>query len=466
MRLLKIFLSLIVAASVSGPIGAWAADTRLVQVTQVDNSRYPDVTIYVSVTEVGGQIVSGLTQADFHVTEDGAAVQITDFKGGEQVALATVLVIDRSGSMNEENKLSGAQQAATTFVDLMRTQDQAALLSFANDVTVDQAFTSDKATLHRAINNLNANGGTAWYDGVYQSVSQFKSVSGRRAVILLSDGLDNQSGHSLDAAIQSIRSAGIPVYAIGLGNQPSGSDPISQFLGQGSGYDEGSLKRVAQETDGQFYYTPSAAELKALYESLAVSFQKDYAITYRSPRPNFDGTRRNIVVTVGASSGGTQYLEQHLLNIKSDIGIGLLLMLPLLAAVIVPLAMRKRKPLTWAEPVPTPPLTVYTPPLVPPQPAWPPAPPSTRSMQPPSTYIAAPPAVSAAVTCVKCGNVLRPDAKFCAKCGTPYRPATTVAQPPIAPQPSAIQPVTQCPKCGNALRVNARFCNRCGQRMG
>lgn len=466
MRLLKTFLSLMMVAVITSPIGVRADDAHNVQITQVDNSRYPEVTIYVSVTDANGQTVGGLKQTDFQVTEDGAAVQITDFKGGEQVALATVLVIDRSGSMNEENKLIGAQQAATTFVDLMRSQDQTALLSFANDVTVDQAFTSDKAAVRRAINNLSSNGGTAWYDGVYQSVSQFKAVSGRRAIILLSDGLDNQSGHSLDAVIQASHSAGIPVYAIGLGNQPSGSDPISQFLGQGSGYDEGSLKRVAQDTDGQFYHTPSAAELKALYESLAVSFQKDYAITYHSPRPNFDGTRRNIVVKVGASSGGTQYLEQHLLNIKSDLGIGLLLMLPLLAAVIVPLAMRKRQPLTWAEPVPTPPLTVYTPPVVPPQPAWPPAPPPTRSMQPPSTYIAVPPAVSAAVTCVKCGNVLRPDAKFCAKCGTPYRPATTVAQPPIAPQPSAIQPVTQCPKCGNALRVNARFCNRCGQRMG
>lgn len=255
------------------------------------------------------------------------------------------------------------------------------------------------------------------------------------------------------------------MYAIGLGNQPSGSDPISQFLGQGSGYDEASLKRVAQDTDGQFYHTPSAAELKVLYESLAVSFQKDYAITYHSPRPNFDGTRRDIIVKVGASSGGTQYLEQHLLNIKSDLVIGLLLLLPLLAAVSVPLAMRKRQPMVEAVPGPMPQPPAYTPPMGPPQPVRPPAPPPTQPMQPPSTYIAVLPAAPAAITCAKCGSVLRPDAKFCAKCGTPYRPVPTVAPVPLA-QPPVVPPVIQCPKCGNALRTNAKFCNRCGQRLG
>jgi Ca-activated chloride channel homolog len=433
--------------------GVVYADDKKVQVTQVDNSRYPEVTIYVSVTDASGQVVSGLQQTDFKITEDGIPVAITGFRGGDQVALATVLVIDRSGSMDDESKLIGAKQAAATFVDLMRAQDQAALVSFSESAQVNQPFTADKAALKRAITALTAEGGTAWYDGVYEAVSLFKSASGRRAIILLSDGLDNQSRQSLDTAIKTSSTAGIPVYAIGLGNQPGGSDPLSQLLGTGGSYDEAGLKRVAEQTDGKFYHAPTAAELKALYESLAVGMQHDYAITYRSPRPTNDGTRRNIDVAVGGATGGSQYLETHLLNIRSDVITGLLLILPLLAALIAPLAFTKRRasPVS-ASPAPTP----YARPMEPPAPAWTPpvAPRPTPPMPPAVVRSAEPHPPAAAATCLKCGAPLRADARFCAKCGTPCTPAP-IAQP--APY--------VCPHCRKSLRPGAKFCNGCGAKL-
>lgn len=452
MRYLKSLMIIGCLLTLIGPARVSAADPPKVQVTQVDNSRYPEVTIYVSVTDAGGQVVGGLQQAEFEVKEDGATVQITGFKGGDQVALATLLVIDRSGSMADENKLVGAQQAAATFVDLMRTQDQAALVSFSGSARVDQPFTADKVALKRAITALVAEDGTAWYDAVYEAVGQFQSVSGRRTIILLSDGLDGGSSHSLDATITTAHTAGIPVYAIGLGNQPGGSDLLSQLLGAGGSYDEASLKRVAEQTDGKFYHAPTAAELKALYESLAVSMQHDYAITYRSPRPNNDGTRRNIAVTVGGATGGSQYLETHLLNIQSNVVTGVALILPLLAALIVPLAFTKRRsaPVS-ASPAP------YTPPLAPPPSAWTP-PGASRPMPRPAPPVVIrsveprPPA--AAATCLTCGAPLRSEARFCAKCGTPYAP-TSVAQPAPA----------VCPHCRKSLRPGAKFCNGCGAKL-
>jgi VWFA-related protein len=406
MRLFRGLVLLACGVTWLWPMAVYAADPPQVQVTQVDNSRYPEVTIYVSVTEADGQIVSGLQQSDFEIAEDGTPVAITDFRGGDQVALATVLVIDRSGSMDKENKLAGAQQAAVTFVDLMRRQDQTALVSFSETAWVDQPFTADQAALKRAIKALSPDSSTAWYDAVYEAAGQFQSVSGRRAIILLSDGLDNQSRQSLAAAIQAAHTTGLPVYAIGLGARGS--------------YDEVSLKRVAQQTDGQFYHAPTAAELKALYESLAVSLQRDYAITYRSPRPTNDGTRRNIGVAVGGATGSSQYLETHLLNIRSNVITGLGLILPLLAALIAPLAITKRR----AAPVSAAPLA--------------PPPAVIRSVE------ARPPAAPAA--CLKCGAPLRFEARFCAKCGTP------MAQP--APN--------VCPHCRTSLRPGAKFCAGCG----
>ena len=452
MKHLRLMLLVMLMCVSSGVV---YADGKIVQVTQVDNSRYPEVTIYVSVTSAGGNILGGLKQDEFKVTEDGTPVQITAFKGGDQVALATVLVIDRSGSMDDENKLIGARQAAATFDDLMRAQDQAALVSFSESARVDQPFTSDKAVLTRAISALTPQGGTAWYDGVYAAVNLFKSASGRRAIILLSDGLDNQSGHSLDAAITASRNAGIPVYAIGLGNQPGGSDLLSQFLGAGSSYDETRLGRVAEQTGGKFYHAPTAAELKALYESLSVGMQHDYAITYRSPRPTNDGTRRNIDVTVGGATGGSQYLETHLLNIQSNVATGLMLILPLLVALIAPLVFTKRR-LTPANAPSSAPAS-YIPPIEPTPPAWMPpvaAWPTPRPAPPSAIQSVEPRSPAMTATCLKCGAVLRPEARFCAKCGTP-RTSAPVAQP----VPGV------CPNCGKSLKPGVKFCNSCGAKL-
>jgi len=395
---------------------ARADDTPTVQVTQVDNSRYPKVTIYVSVTGAGGQVVNGLQQADFKLTEDGAPVQITGFKGGGQVALATALVIDRSRSMDEEGKLNGAKQAALTFVDLMRPQDQAAVVAFARTARVMQPFTTNPAQLQSAIQSIDLDDSTAWRDALYQAVDLFATVTGRRAIIILTDGLDNASRVSVSEAADYAHRRDIPVYAIGLGARVA--DAASQATGLG-GYDEQSLTQVAQQTAGKFYPVPTADQLKALYESLAVGMQHDYAITYRSPRPTNDGTRRSIDVTVGGATGGSQYLETHLLNVRSNALTGLLLILPLLVALIAPLAFTRRRAV---------PATVV------------------RPVDPRPTAVAA--------TCLKCHAPVRAEARFCAKCGTPYAPA------PIAqPAPNV------CPHCRKSLRPGAKFCNGCGAQL-
>ncbi|KPV47764.1 hypothetical protein SE17_41690, partial [Kouleothrix aurantiaca] len=98
-------------------------------VTQVDSSHYPDVTLYVGVTDDGGQPVGGLSARDFAVTEDGQPVTIGAFAGGAG-AVSAALVIDRSGSMAEADKIDGAQEAAQAFVDQMHSADRTTLIAF------------------------------------------------------------------------------------------------------------------------------------------------------------------------------------------------------------------------------------------------------------------------------------------------------------------------------------------------
>src|SRR5262245_30261420 len=124
MRRILLLLPLVVLLVILLPLFRAAAPTAApgsgpAHIAQVDTAHYPDVTLYVGVTGPDGRPVGGLAARDFAVTEDGQPVQIADFAGGAG-PISTVLVIDRSGSMEENDKIEGAQDAARAFVDQMR----------------------------------------------------------------------------------------------------------------------------------------------------------------------------------------------------------------------------------------------------------------------------------------------------------------------------------------------------------
>lgn len=323
-----------------------------VEITQIDNSNYPEVTLYVSVTDEAGEIVGGLTQENFTITEDGKKVDIIAFTAGVRTSISTILVIDRSESMAYENKLEGAKEAAIVFADLMRGQDKTALVVFDENVVTLQPFSSDKEALKSKIQSIGTGGCTAWYDAVYYAVDAMSGVEGRQSVILLSDGIDCRedillnllgqgSTHTFEEAVAHAREAEISIQAIGLGGVAT--QEVSH-----EGFDEVRLRRVASETGGKYFHAPSAEELKELYESLSIQVQKEYVITYRSPRPTYDGTRRDIEVKVsqepggeGEAIGGGTYLEKHLVNIRSDWRVFAALLLPLLVLLLLPPVLGK-----------------------------------------------------------------------------------------------------------------------------
>jgi len=101
---------------------------------------------------------------------------------------------------------------------------------------------------------------------------------------------------------------------------------------------ETGLKDIAGQTNGAFYHAPSAAELEELYRQIALSTQEEYVLTYHSPRPDFDGTRRDITVRVGETGASGGYVEQHLVTVQSDLLVGLLFLVPLGLALLSLLA--------------------------------------------------------------------------------------------------------------------------------
>lgn len=253
---------------------------------QINSSSFPVIDCYVSVVDSSGQPVSNLTSSNFQVFEDGYSEQfsLTPITG-VSVPISVALIIDRSGSMGGQ-PINDAKNAALIFVDSLRAGDRAAVISFNNQVTVDQPFTSDKNLLRSAINSIYAGGLTAIYNAAYTALSLISSEpSQRKAIILLTDGADNSSSISVDSVINYANFLNVPIYTIGLGLTPGSSE-------------EQVLIRIAQSTGGNYYYSPTSSQLGQIYRSISSQIQNQYKLTYTTHNPNFDGSLRTVKIIV------------------------------------------------------------------------------------------------------------------------------------------------------------------------
>jgi Ca-activated chloride channel homolog len=265
-----------------------------IRITQVDNSQFPQVTVYLSATNAAGEPV-GIDPSTIQISENGQLMEIVDVQGGgqalgeEAVPVTTMLVIDISGSMDKGDKIGAAKEAAKAYVNGMRDIDQAGLVAFDTQVYRIQEVTSDKAALIAAIDGLQTGSDTAMYDGIMEGTKALEGVSGRKAILVLSDGLDNQSAANEEAIVSNVGPSGLTVSAIGFGD-PSGS-------GQ-AGIDEAGLQSLTGSTGGQYVYVTDAASLSAIYQQTGEAYQSEYAVTYVSPSALRDGVNRNLTVAL------------------------------------------------------------------------------------------------------------------------------------------------------------------------
>jgi len=296
-------LTLLGLILISTTITAGAQSGQQVRITQVDNSRFPNVTVYVSVSDSAGNPV-GVDPATIQISENGQLMQPTDVRGGGDVAggeatpVTTVLVIDISGSMEKGNKISAAKEAAKAYVNGMQGGDQVGIVAFDSNVYEVQPITSDKSALTSAIDGLRTGSDTAMYNAILKAAVSLENVQGRKTVLVLSDGMDNQSSSTEDNIVDSVGPSGLTVSAIGFGDPSLG--------GQG-GIDEAGLKSLTGRTGGQYAYVTDAATLTNLYQQYGQSYQSEYAITYVTPSTTRDGVNRGLTVslsTVGVSAEG------------------------------------------------------------------------------------------------------------------------------------------------------------------
>jgi VWFA-related protein len=283
-RSLKILLSLTVCASfLQFGLGVEAAGSTLA-VHSTDATQFPKVDVTISLVDSLDIPLPGLDQSVVSLTEDNAPVSGVTIAPtvDPQQAYAVALLIEAGSTMSDNGKLDATKKAVDGFIDEMGPQDSVALLSFSDQVKVLQGYTSDKNALKLAVDQLSANGPSAVYDAINQA-SQFQAVISlkRKALLVLADGGDTASKLTLTGASSAARSAGVPVYAIGLG-----PDVHHDMLDQ-----------LAGNTSGQVNYVAGPGDLTPAFQGFGDRLRRLYIASYTSKIPG-DDRSHNVSVAV------------------------------------------------------------------------------------------------------------------------------------------------------------------------
>lgn len=199
------------------------------------------VEVYATVTDPRGQLVEGLTAADFRVSEDGVPQTITAFAAGE-FPLSVAVAIDRSFSMTDR-RLALAKAAAGALVDALAPGDQVMVVAIGSDSETLVPLAADKAAAHRAIDGIARWGTTPLHDAVIAAIETVGPAPGRRALVLLSDGSDRGSEATAADAVALARRRDVLVYPIAVA---SPRPPVFAELASVSGGRSASGKDVAE----------------------------------------------------------------------------------------------------------------------------------------------------------------------------------------------------------------------------
>ena len=246
------------------------------------------VVLNITVTDKSGQYVPGLRLSDFKIYEDGQEVQpklISSFSLHDS-PFASVILLDSSGSM--ENRLSLARSAAIRFLDALREEDVAAVYKFDSKVEAVQDFSSERDLAPMAF-GVRAKGMTTLNDAIVEAAKVLaERPEKRKAIVVLSDGMDTYSKASSGKALETALAIGASIYTVDM----SATDGAASRNQQSAMI----LKNFAEKSGGRFVATPGGPALREAFSSIAEELGHQYTIAYRPLNSARDGRWRNLEV--------------------------------------------------------------------------------------------------------------------------------------------------------------------------
>lgn len=251
------------------------------------------VEMYVVVTDRKGRPVADLEEQDFRVFEEGDPQDVSTFRAGADLPLTVGLAIDSSASMFV--KLPGVADAAKEFVrDSLEDGDRGFVVSFGGEPELVQETTGDERDLLRAVTRLRPVGQTALWESVVYSLVEIQSAPGKKALIVYTDGADEDEEFSYRTALRFSRRVGVPIYFILTNNE------IVRTGGKGLGVRRflGRVERLSEEVGGRVFIVRRGADLAQVYREIGEELQSQYLLAYYSRELPEETWRRVKVETV------------------------------------------------------------------------------------------------------------------------------------------------------------------------
>ncbi len=246
------------------------------------------VELFTTVLDRDSRPVADLPETEFTVREDGVPQPLSRFEKVENLPVHMAVLLDTSASM--EPNLDDAKQAALKlFEEAVQPRDRAALIPFNDRPTLQVKLTNRVADLAGGLAGMKAERGTSLYDAVVFSLFYFNGVKGQRAILVLSDGKDENSRFTFDQTLDFARRAGVAIYTIGLG------------IGRTEFDTRKVLNRLSDETGGRAFYMKEVAELGPIYAAIQKELRSRYLLAYQSTNTSPEQKFRTVEVEVARS---------------------------------------------------------------------------------------------------------------------------------------------------------------------
>ena len=258
----------------------------VLDILQLDIGDHPQICAQVSVIDKNtGLSFYGLDPNDLILTQDGNPIQ-TQVTGIKAVmGISVVIVVDESSSMTKNNRADKAKEAIRSFINGMGPYDRAGIVGFVGNkdsTVVHQAMTSNKTQLLNAVKNISTNGSaTNIISGAYSGLQQIVNESNATAVILFSDGQNNDGTITLESVINLAKTKKTSIHTIGL--ETTTKQP---------------LEDLAKGTGGIFTFAKDASELGGIYEAIRGNVASQYMVCYETPDKTLNGETHNVVISM------------------------------------------------------------------------------------------------------------------------------------------------------------------------
>jgi VWFA-related protein len=278
-----------ITVEVADTLGHEARDKVVLEPLEVNEaSEVSSVLLEASVQDERQRFVRGLDKTSFSLFENGIP-QTLDIVRQEDTGATFALLLDSSASMSR--RIDFAQRTAATLAGFLRPQDRILIAPFSKTVGAVTGPTNDKTTILDGIRAIQPSGGTAILDCLTQVSRSLADVEGRRAIVLITDGYDEQSSTTFEEALASIKKTGATLYVVGIGG-------VAGISLKG----ERLLRRLAVESGGRFFFPSRDEQLSEVHDVLTGDVQNRYLITYTPENQVPDGTWRAITLKTGNPS--------------------------------------------------------------------------------------------------------------------------------------------------------------------